>query len=129
MSSYVITKDGELYHYGVLGMRWEKRKKKETKNNSDNQQKKLDSTDKYISDTKTNRAIRRVGYGAKVTSAVMNHIGKRMYMTYRNDSTPGKTAIINGMGYGSRALNKIGDVAITGSFLKQHRDYREWRKS
>ena len=78
--------------------------------------------DKYFEKTKENTKIRRLGYGAKVAGTVMTQIGKNMYNQYKDNSSPGKTAVINGMGYGGKALNSIGDMTIAGSMIKQYSD-------
>lgn len=82
--------------------------------------------DKYFDKTKENTRIRRAGYGAKVAGTVMTQIGKNMYNQYKDNSSPGKTAVINGMGYGGKALNNIGDLAIAGSMIKQYSDYKKY---
>ena len=82
--------------------------------------------DKYFEKTKENTKIRRLGYGAKVAGTVMTQIGKNMYNQYKDNSSPGKTAVINGMGYGGKALNSIGDMTIAGSMIKQYSDYKKY---
>ena len=56
----------------------------------------------------------------------MTQIGKNMYNQYKDNSSPGKTAVINGMGYGGKALNSIGDMTIAGSMIKQYSDYKKY---
>ena len=82
--------------------------------------------DKYFEKTKENTKIRRLGYGAKVAGTVMTQIGKNMYNQYKDNSSSGKTAVINGMGYGGKALNSIGDMTIAGSMIKQYSDYKKY---
>ena len=82
--------------------------------------------DTYFEKTAQNTKIRRAGYAATVAGTAMNSIGKQMYNKYCNNSTPGKTMIINGMGYGGKALQTIGRTAIVGSTVKQYADYKKY---
>lgn len=147
--------NNELYHYGVPGMKWGVRKaipqnvkrgasnrSKQFKDTSANRSKqskiikgdssdknKMDSTDRYFDKTKKNATTKKAGYGMAVAGTVMKHIGQQQYNVYKNNSTSGRTAVINGLGYAGNALQTIGQVTVVGSKVKQYVDYREWRKS
>ena len=152
MWQYNLT--GELYHYGVPGMKWGVKRTDRSlnrKNASDHKRKGLtvsqasrqakidkvrnknqrpkDTTEKYWQNQKNNAKIRRIGYGSKIAGSVMTSIGKKMYNQYKFNATPGKVAVINALGHGGKALSGIGDVAVTTSLIKQVVDTNKWLHS
>lgn len=82
--------------------------------------------DTYFEKTAQNTKIRRAGYAASIAGTAMNSIGKQMYNKYCNNSTPGKTMVMNGMGYGGKALQAIGSMTVAGATVKQYADYKKY---
>lgn len=144
--------NGELYHYGVPGMKWGVKRTDRSinrKNASDHKGKGLtvsqaskqskthkvinkkpkDATEKYWQNQKNNAKIRRIGYGSKIAGSVMTSVGKKIYDQYKFNATPGKVAVINVLGRGGKALSGIGDVAVTTSLIKQVVDTNKWLHS
>lgn len=97
-----------------------------TTNTSNN---KKDATDVYFEKTAKNTKSRRAGYAMTVAGTVLKYMGQQQYNTYKNNSSPGRTAVINGLGYSGKALQTLGPMVITASNIQQYRDYREWRNS
>ena len=136
----------ELYHYGVPGMRWGRRKSALNRQNSSNYkgkgltvsqasrqakkdkktQKPKDATDKYFEKTKTNTRLKRIGYGSTIVGAVMTSIGKNMYNKHKYNASRGKVAAINILGYGGKALSGIGPAVVTAANIKQVSDANKW---
>lgn len=141
----------ELYHYGVLGMRWGHRKardisggiknikskktknsnphiikKKSTSNNKPLKKGSSAAVDKYYDETKKNAKIRRIGYGAKIASTVLMNSAKKSYNKHANNATMNQYRSIQGKAIASKVLNDVGDVAITGSMVKQYVDFRKY---
>ena len=136
----------ELYHYGVPGMRWGRRKSDLNRQNSSSYkgkgltvsqasrkakkdkkiQKPKDATDKYFEKTKTNTKLKRIGYGSTIVGAAMTSMGKNMYNKYKYNASRGKVAAINILGYGGKALSGIGPVVITAANIKQVSDANKW---
>jgi len=134
MWQYNYFQPDELMHYGVPGMQWGRRKAKSTSGKSSSKPKKAsnkksDGLSEYQKQTKVNTKVRRVSYGAKIAGAALTVIGQNQYNQYRHNSTPGRTAAINALGYSGKALSKIGNMAITGSYVKQVSDYQKYRQS
>ena len=92
-------------------------------------EKSKDSTDKYFDETKKNASIRAAGRGAQFVGTVLTQIGQKQYDQYKNNSTPARNAVINGMGYTGKALQNIGDIAVGGSWVKQLVDTNKWLRS
>lgn len=82
--------------------------------------------DAYYEQTKKNADARKAGYAMIVAGTAMKHIGQRQYNQYKYGSTPLRTAVINGMGYGGNALQTIGTMAVGGSMIKQYADYKKY---
>ena len=133
----------ELYHYGVLGMKWGRRRSSLTRQNASNYKgkgltvsqasrqakkakKSKDATDRYHERTKTNTKLKRIGYGSAIVGAVMTSIGKNMYNKYKYNASRGKVAAINVLGYGGKALAGIGPTIVTAANIKQVSDANKW---
>lgn len=103
-----------------------KKQSKQSANKTNSKPK--DKIDTYYDKTKQNTKAWRVGYGMTVAGTVLESIGKKQYNQYKNGSTPGRTTLINGMGYGGRALQAIGSATVIGSQIKQVSDFNKyWR--
>ena len=120
----------ELYHHGVLGMRWGHRKIRTSSSSNKNSKIKKGSSaaiDKYFEETKKNTKIRMVGYGSKIIGNLLynsaakkynNSIGKVVTKSYADD--------VQIKGITGKALNTIGNVAISGSIIKQIYDFKRY---
>ena len=63
------------------------------------------------------------GIGISITGSIMAQIGKKAYNQYKNNSSLGKTAVINALGYGGTALRGIGDMMIVTAGVKSISDH------
>lgn len=132
----------ELYHHGVLGMKWGHRKARPQQNVSTKTRKRskngtgknykvtkgsTSAIDKYYDETRKNTKIRHLGYAAKIASGSLLSNAKKQY-----NGTIGKTVSINtarsiqGKAVAGKILNTVGNVAITSSFIKQYKDYKKY---
>lgn len=82
-----------------------------------------EAAEAYYDKSQKNATTRKIGYGMTVAGNVLTHIGKQQYSQYKNNSTPGRTAVINGMGYAGKALQTIGPVMVYGGTVQQLIDY------
>lgn len=63
---------------------------------------------------------RRVAVGAKIGSKVLRSIGQKQYNAYKDNSSPGRTSVVKGLGHTSNVLNAIGNVAFVATAAKQY---------
>ena len=104
-------------------------KKLKDKNQNDTKQtKEITSKEKYEEQVKRNRNIAKVGAGAEIAGIVMKSIGQRMYNDNKLNSTVGKTAVINILGYGGDISEKVGKYMIVGSRVSNLMAYDKYRK-
>lgn len=104
-------------------------KKLKDKNQNDTKQtKEITSKEKYEEQVKRNRNIAKVGAGAEIAGIVMKSIGQRMYNDNKLNSTVGKTAVINILGYGGDISEKVGKYMIVGSGVSNLMAYDKYRK-
>ena len=103
----------------------EKMKSKEASKIKDNEAalKELNAIDKYAkgkqNQSQTSNERRRdvinktgkIAAGAWAASAVLNKIGQSQYNKYANGASSGRVAVIRGLGYSSKILNAVGDLA------------------
>lgn len=102
-------------------------KKKAGKKLNKNQKKKEKiSNDEYGKRTKQNLKIRRAGYAMSIAGHVIKAAGQNQYNMYKDNSSPARTAAIIGLGHTGNALKSIGSMTITGSYIKQYSDFKEW---
>lgn len=138
----------ELYHHGIKGQRWGVRrtpeqlgydkkdssvtkrvKKLKSKNQNDTKQtKEITPKEKYNEQLKRIRNIAKVGAGAEMVGIVMKSIGQRMYDDNKLNSTVGKTAVINILGYGGDISEVVGKSMLVGAGSANLAAYDKYRK-
>lgn len=64
---------------------------------------------------------RRIAIGSKIGAEVLKNIGQQQYNTYKDNSSPGRTTIIRGLGYTSKVLNTIGNAAFVTTAVNQYK--------
>ena len=82
----------------------------------------------YLEKTMDNGRMYATGVGINRAGRVMQSIGKTMYDANHTSSTRGRTAVINMLGYGGKAFEKIGNATMAGSLVKQGYDTAESRR-
>lgn len=82
----------------------------------------------YQDKQRTTRKVAIAGTAVRATGRAMKVVGKIQYEMYKNESTPARTALINGLGYGGRALEKIGGAAVASATAQSFVNYHDYRK-
>lgn len=104
-------------------------KKLKDKNRNDTKQtKKITSKEKYEEQLKRIRNIAKVGAGAEMVGIIMKSIGQRMYNDNKLNSTVGKTAVINILGYGGDISEEVGKSMLVGAGAANLAAYTKYRK-
>lgn len=80
----------------------------------------------YKAEAKKNRRIRRAGAAAIITAGAMNKMGKILYSQVKDNANPKAALVLNGLGYGSKALETIGKVSMTAGVIRQYSNMRTY---
>lgn len=114
---------------GVIGklLLLKKKSKNKTDKNSKITKGSSRAIDKYFDETKKNTRIRRMGYITKMAGSSLTNSARNQY-----NETIGRTVSVNtrnaiqGKAIAGKVLNSIGNITITGSLIKQYRDYKKY---
>lgn len=85
-------------------------------------------TNTYFEKSKKNAEIKKIGYTMSVAGTAMKIVGRYQYNRYKDASSPLRTAVMNGMGYGGKALQLIGTTTVISSSIKQYSDDKKYWK-
>ena len=125
--------DTYIYHHGIKGMKWGIRRYQNKDGSLTSAGKKKynnkTSYDKNKHRIKNIVKTQRVAVISKIASKALNSIGQKYYNKYSRNATPLNVAVTRGLGYSSKALNIIGDVAITSNVVQRYKYARDYWKS
>lgn len=112
----------ELYHYGVLGMKWGHRKTIKTTNGSD------DVRDKMEKKLKQSKRIRKAGVVMKLAGAAAEIASKNVYNKKRAGASNLDVAIVKGGQYVGKILKKAGSITVSASYINQISAYDKYKR-